>query len=132
MRGESSLCEANDPLVTVDADDETHGEALPHKSSGQPTEHVELWPHSSGGKLTGDGELQTHAPNNDPQQTPLVFADMHHTAMDDAGITATSHGSGAERTVQHEYHATMSWDESPTPGLRAGFPQMGQPTAKGK
>ena len=42
MHRESSLHEANNPLVTADADNKTHGEALSHESSGQPTEHVEL------------------------------------------------------------------------------------------
>ena len=32
----------------------------------------------------------------------------------------------------HKYHATMLWDKSPTPRPGASFPQMGQPTAKGK
>ena len=162
MHRESSLHEADDPLEMVDADDKTHGKALPHKSSRQPTEHVELQLHGSGGKsmrdgelwthrpkdkqqehgesplhesheaLRGCGELQTHAPDDEPQQTPLVFTDMCHTAMDNAGITATSHGSGAERMLWHEYHATTLWDESLTPGPRESFPQMGQSLAKGK
>ena len=52
--------------------------------------------------------------------------------MDDAGITATSRGSGVERTVQQEYCSAMSRDESPTPGLKERFPETGQPSAKGK
>ena len=52
--------------------------------------------------------------------------------MNNAGITTTLRGSGAERTLRHEYHTVTLWDESPTPGPRASFPQMGQPTAKGK
>lgn len=52
--------------------------------------------------------------------------------MDNAGITATSHGSGVEKTVQHEYHSTMSWEESLTPGPRASFMPREQPSTKGK
>ena len=37
------------------------------------------------------------------QGTPLVVPDMRRPAMDDVGITAMSHGSGVERTVQQEY-----------------------------
>ena len=48
------------------------------------------------------------------------------------GITAMSHGSGIERTVQKEYCSVMSRDESPMPGPKVTFPQVGQPLAKGK
>ena len=82
--------------------------------------------------LKGPGELQTHTPDDELQRMPQVFTDMHCTAMDDAGITAMSRGSGAERVLWHEYHAMTLWDESPTPGPRVSFPQMGQPMAKGK
>ena len=156
------LHKANNLLETADADNETHGEALPHESSGWPTKHVELQLHSSEGKLMGDGELQTcrpkdgqqehgesplreshealrghgelrtHAPNDEPQRTPLVFADTRHTAIDNAGITAMLLGSGAERMLQHEYHAVTLQDKSLMPGPRASFPQMGQSMAKGK
>ena len=36
------------------------------------------------------------------QGTPLVVPDTCHPAMDDAGRTATSHGSGVERMVQQD------------------------------
>ena len=52
--------------------------------------------------------------------------------MDNVGLTATSHGSGVERTVQKEYCSAMSRDESPMPGPKAVFPHAGQPLAKGK
>ena len=68
VHGESSLYEANNLLEMVDADDKTHGKALPHKSSGQPTKHVELWLHGSGGKSMGDGKLQTHRPEDEQQE----------------------------------------------------------------
>ena len=48
------------------------------------------------------------------------------------GITATSRGSGIERTVQQEYHSAMSRDESPTPGPKARLPETGQPSVRGK
>ena len=57
---------------------------------------------------------------------------MHHPAMDDVGVTATSCGSGVERMVQQEYHSVMSRDESLTPGPKAAFLQAGQPSVKGK
>ena len=88
--------------------------------------------HESSEASRGHGELQTHTPIDEPQRTPLVFSDMHRTAMDNAGITTTLRGSGAERTLRHEYHTVTLWDESPTPGPRVSLPQMGQPTAKGK
>jgi len=52
--------------------------------------------------------------------------------MDDAGITATSCGSGTERMVRYEYHSAMSREECPTPGPKASFPQGEQPSTKGK
>ena len=61
-----------------------------------------------------------------------MFTDMHCTAMDNAGITATSCGSGAERVLWHEYHAATLRDESLTPGPQVSFPRMGQPMEKGK
>ena len=73
-----------------------------------------------------------HATNDEMQGTPLVVPDMRHPAMDDAGITAMSHGSGIDRTVQQEYRSVMSRDESLMPGLKARFPETGQPSAKGK
>ena len=78
------------------------------------------------------GDLQTHVPSEVMQGTPLVVPDTCCPAMDDAGITATSWGSGIERMVQQEYCSVMLRDESPMPGTRANFPQAGQPLAKGK
>ena len=66
------------------------------------------------------------------QGTPSMVPDTCHPAMDDVGITAMSCGSGIERMVQQEYRSVMSRDESPMPGPRATFPQVGQPSAKGK
>ena len=71
-------------------------------------------------------------PSEVTQGTPLVVPDICCPAMDDTGITATSHSSGVERTVQQEYHSVMLRDESPTPGPRVTCPQVGQPLAKGK
>ena len=78
------------------------------------------------------GGLQTHTSSEMTQGTPSVIPDMCHPEMDDAGVTAMSHGSAGERTVQQEYRSAMSRDESPTPGPKAAFPQSGQPLAKGK
>ena len=78
------------------------------------------------------GDLQTHIPSKVMQGTPLVVPDMCHPAMDDVGVTATSHDSGIERTVQQEYHSVMLRDESPMPGPKETFPQVGQPSVKGK
>ena len=70
--------------------------------------------------------------NDEMQGTPRVVPDTCRPAVDDAGMTATSHGSGAERTVQQEYRSAMLRDESPTPGPKARFLETGQPSAKGK
>ena len=61
-----------------------------------------------------------------------MVPDTCHPATDDTGVTATSHGSGIERTVQQEYRSVMSRDESLMPGPKAAFLQVGQPLAKGK
>ena len=78
------------------------------------------------------GGLRTHTLSETTQGTPQVVPTTRRLATDDAGVTATSRGSGVERTVQQEYHSAMSRDESPTPGPKAAFPQVGQPLAKGK
>ena len=150
-RGNESPREVNDLLATVDADDR-HREVLPpHESAGQSSERVtasaprlrrqvddvdpqeceEPRTRDSGDepKMHGD---PPHATNDETQGTPLVVPDMRRPAMDDTGITATSCGSGIERTVQQEYCSAMSRDESLTPGPKAAFPQAGQPSAKGK
>ena len=61
-----------------------------------------------------------------------MVPDTRHPAVDDAGMTAMSRGSGIERMVQQEYHSAMSRDESPTSGPKARFPETGKPSAKGK
>ena len=150
--GNESPHEVNNPLVTVDADDRPYGALLPHESTGQssecvaasaprlrrqvndvdPQEREESQTRKSSDALETCGGLWTHATSDEMQGTPLVVPGSCHPAMDDMGITATSRGSGIERTVQQEYCSAMSRDESPTPGLKATFPETGQPLAKGK
>ena len=152
-RQESSH-EANNPLATMDTDNRSRGVSLPHESAGQSSEHVvasapqlrrqvdDVDPQEREEPQTCDssdlpevhGDLWTHVPSEAMQKTPLVVPDMCHPAMDDTGITATSHGSGIERTVQQlqEYCSAMSRDESPTPGPRVTFLQAGRPSVKGK
>ena len=62
---------------------------------------------NSGDAPEARGDLQTHTPSKVMQGTPLVVPDMCRPAMDDAGITAMSHGSGIERMVQQEYHCDV-------------------------
>ena len=150
-RNESSH-KANDLLPTADAGDKPCGASPPHKSTGQSSEHVvasvpwlrrqvnvvnpqeceEPQACDSSDVPEAHGGLQTHMPSKVTHETPLVIPDTHCPEMDDAGITTTSHGSGVERTVQQEYCSVMSRDESLTHGPRATFPQVGQPSAKGK
>ena len=71
MCTESPLHEANNLLETVDADDETHGEALPPrvpKGPKLPTKCGENWIYSSGSKLIGDRELWTCEPKDEQQE----------------------------------------------------------------
>ena len=137
-RNESSH-EANDPLPTVDADDRPHGASSPHGSAGQSSEHVvasapwlrrqvnnvdpqeheESQTRNSSDASEVCGGLQTHTSSETTQGTPPVVPDMHRPATDAMGVTATSHGSGIERTVQQEYHSAMLRDESPMPGPKA-------------
>ena len=153
--GDESPHEANDPLVTVDTDNRPCGVSPPHGNTGQssecvvasapwlrrrvddvnPQEHEEPQAHESCDVPKVCGDLWTHMPSEATQGTPLVVHDMCRPAMDNVGITATSHGSGVERMVQQEYHSAMSRDESLMPGprvTRVTFPQAGQPSAKGK
>ena len=151
MHRNESPRKVNDPLVTVDADDRPCGALPPHERAGQSSECVadsaprlrrqvdDVNPQEceeSRTRNSGDTpELcggSPHATNDGMQGTPLVVPDTRHPAMDDAGLTATSHGSGVERTVQQEYCSAMLRDESPTPGPKARFPETGQPSAKGK
>ena len=123
MRRNESSCEANNPLPTEDADDRPRGASSPHGSAGQSSKHVvasapwlrrqvdDVDPQECEESQTCDssnvsevhGGPQTHTSSKMTQGTPLVVPDMHHPAMDDAGVTATSHGSGIERMVQQEY-----------------------------
>jgi gag-polyprotein putative aspartyl protease len=150
-RGNESPREVNDLLATADADDR-HREVLPpHESTGQSSERVvasaprlrrrvdDVDPQEREESRTRDSgdtseshRVSPHATIDETQGTPLVVPDTRRPAMDDAGITATSRGSGVERTVQQEYRSAMSRDDSPTPGPKAKFPEMGQPSAKGK
>ena len=143
---------ANDLLPIADAGDRPCGVSLPHESTGQSSkcvvasapwlrrqvgvidlqERKEPQAHDSSDAPEVHGDLWTHVPSEAMQETPLVVPDMCCPAMDDAGITATSHGSGIERMVQPEYCSVMSRDEFPTPGPRAMFLQAGQPSVKGK
>ena len=143
---------SNDPLATADADNRPRGALPPHESAGQSSEHVaasaprlrrqvddvnpqereESRTRNSSDAPETCGGLQTHTTSDETQGTPLVVPDLRCPAMDNAGINATSRGSGVERTVQKEYCSAMSRDESPTPGPKATFPQAGQPSAKGK
>ena len=78
------------------------------------------------------GGPQTHMSSETTQGTPPVVPDVRHPATNDMGVTAMSHGSGVERTVQQEYHSVLSRDESLMPGPKAAFLQVGQPLAKSK
>ena len=150
-RNESS-CEANNPLATVGTDDRPRGASLPHGSTGQssecvvalapwlrrqvddvdPQEHEESQTHNSSDASEKHGGLQTHTSSETTQGTLSVIPDMCCPATDDVGVTATSCGSGVERTVQQEYRSVMSRDESQMPGPKTAFSQVGQPSAKGK
>ena len=151
-RENKSFHDANNPLLTVDAGNRPCGASPPHEGAGQsservvasapwlrrqvddmnPQEHEEPQACDSSDAPKARGDLQTHVSSKVMQGTPLVVPDMCCPTMDNVGITATSHGSGVERMVQQEYCSVMSRDESPTPGPRATFPQVGQPSAKGK
>ena len=146
MHGDENLHEANDLLATADTDNGPHGASLPHKRAGQLSEHVEasapqlrrqvndIDPQEHGEPQAHDscdapetyGELQTHMSSEVTQVTPLVVPETCHPAMDNMEITATS------QTTQQEYHSMMSRDETLMPRPRAMFPQVGQPSAKGK
>ena len=151
MCGNESPHEVNDLLATVDADDRPR-EVLPlYESAGQSSEHVTAlapWlrrqvdnvdPQECEESQTCDssdaagscGDLP-HTTSDEMQGTPRVVPDTRRLAMDDAGMTATSCGSGVERTVQQEYCSVMSRDESSTPGPKARLPETGQPSARGK
>ena len=136
----------------VDADDRPHVVVTPHESAGQSSERVaasaprlrrqvndvdpqereESQTHDSSDVPEMCGGLWTHATSEETQGTPLVVPDSRRPAMGNVGVTATSRGSGVERTVQQEYRSAISRDESPTPGPKAKFPQVGQPLAKGE
>ena len=149
--GNESPREVNDLLATADADDR-HREVLPpYESAGQSSECVtasaprlrrqvdDVDPQEREESQTCDSSdasesrrASPHMTNDETQGTPRVVPDTRRPAVDDAGMTATSRGSGIERTVQQEYCSAMLRDESPTPGPKARFPEMGQPLVKGK
>ena len=151
MHGNESPCKVNDLLATVDADDRPREVLPPYESAGQssecvaasapqlrrqvdnvdPQEHEESRTRNSSDAAGSCGE-DSHATSDESQGTPRVVPDTCRPAMDDAGITAMSHGSGVERMVQREYCSAMSRDESLTPGLKARLPETGQPSARGK
>ena len=151
MRGNESPRKVNDLLATADADDR-HREVLPpYESAGQSSERVaasapqlrrqvdDVDPQEceeprtcDSGDASESRRASPHATNDETQGTPQVVPDTRRPAVDDAGMTATSCGSGAERTVQQEYCFAMSRDESLTPGPKARFLETGQPSAKGK
>ena len=118
-RRNESPCEVNDPLVTADADDRPREMLPPYESTGQSSECVaalapwlrrqvddvdpqeckesQTCDSSDAAGLRGD---PPHATSDETQGTPRVVPDTCRPAMDDAGITATSCGSGVERIVQ--------------------------------
>ena len=138
--------------MTADTDDRPCGPSPSHGSTGQSSKHVvasapwlrqpvndvdqqecrESPAHETHDAPKVHGELQTHVPSEATQGTPFVVPDICCPVVEDVGITATSHSSGIERTVQQEYHSVMLRDESPMPGPRVTFLQAGQPSAKGK
>ena len=149
MRGNESPREVNDPLATADADDRPREVLLPYESAGQSSKRVaasaprlrrqvdDVDPQECEESRTRDssdaaGLHPPHMMSDEMQGTPRVVPDTRRLAMDDAGITATSRGSGVERTVQREYCSIMSRDESLTPRLKARLPETGQPSARGK
>ena len=124
-----SPCEVNDLLVTADADDRPCEVLPPYESAGQSSERVaasaprlrrqadDVDPQEREESRTRDSSDAAgscgdppHAMSDETQGTPRVVPDMCHPAMDDAGITATSRGSGVERMVQQEYRSVMSRD----------------------
>ena len=149
--GNESPHEVNDLLATVDADNRPCEVLPPYESTGQsservaasapqlrrqvddvdPQEHEESQTRDSSDAAGLHGD-PPHATSDETQGTPRVVPDTRRLAMDDVGITATSRGSGVERTVQREYHSAMLRDESLTPGLKARLPETGQPSARGK
>ena len=117
-RGNESPREVNDPLATVDADDRPRGVLPPYESAGQSSEHVtasapwlrrqvdDVDPQECKESRTCDSSDAAeshgdplHATNDEMQGTPQVVPDTRHPLLDGAGITATSRGSGVERTV---------------------------------
>ena len=117
MCGEPPLYEANDLLVTADADNRPREVLLPHRSTRQSSEHVEAsapWlrrrvddvdPQERGESIARGacdalgacGELRTHAPSDATQQTPLVFTETHHPTRDDGNAADRLPGSGGKK-----------------------------------
>ena len=118
-RGNESPREVNDLLATADTDDRHHEVLPPYESAGQSSEHVtasaprfrrqvddvdpqereEPRTHDSG-DASESRRAFPHATNDETQGTPRVVPDTRRPAVDDMGMTATSHGSGAKRMVQ--------------------------------
>ena len=104
-RNESSH-KANDPQLTVDADNRPCGVSLPHGSAGQssecvvasapwlrrqvnnvnPQEHKESRTRDSSDASEVCGGPQTHSSSKMTQGTPQVVPDTHHPAMDDVAV----------------------------------------------
>ena len=117
--GNESPREVNHLLVTADADNRPHEVLPPYESTGQsservaasapqlrrqvddvnPQEHEESRTRNSSDAAGSRGD-PPDATSDETQGTPRVVPDTCRLAMDDVGITATSCGSGIERTVQ--------------------------------
>ena len=129
MHGEPPPYEANNLLVTADADDRPREALPPHGSTGQSSKRVEAsapWlrrqvddidPQERGGSIARGacdapgacGELRTHTPSDATQQTPLVFAETCYPARDDGNATNRSPASGGKK---------QAWEQSHTIPLR--------------
>ena len=121
--GEPPPHEANDLLVTADADDGPHEALPPHGSTRQSSKHVEAsapWlrrqvsdvdPQECRESTAGDacdalgacGELRTHMPSNAMQRTPLVVTETCHPTRDDRNAADRSPGSGGKK---------QAWEQS--------------------
>ena len=139
MCGEPPPYEANDLLVTADADNGPHEALPPHGSTGQSSECVEAsapWlrrqvddidPQEHGESIARDawdalgvcGELRTHTPSDATQQAPLVFAETCHPARDDRNATDRSPGSRGKN---------QAWEQSCTNPSRTNVPMAGPST----
>ena len=139
MHGEPPSYEANDLLVTADADDGPREVLLPHGSTGQSSKHVEAsapWLRRQVDDIDPQerresiacgacdapgacGELRTHAPSDATQRTPLVFAETRHPAKNDGNATDRSPASRGKK---------QAWEQSYTIPLRTNVPTAGPST----